>query len=129
MWNVIANDEKKLLLIRSDSTLDLFKVQEVLRHIYLKNEGRYSSYNRLIEMSALADIDTNFDPIRDLIRSYREINPIEDSVKIAAHIPLGVTQAILRIYCQEENMYPNRFLVSGSFDECVHFLSDPPKLP
>ena len=123
MWNVIANDEKKLLLIRSDSTLDLIKVQDVLHHIYINNEGRYSSFHRLIDLSALTDIDTNFDSIRDLVKSYREINPLEDNVKIAVHMPLGVTQAILRIYCQEEKFSTNRYLISGSYNECVHFLS------
>lgn len=122
MWNVIANDEKKLLIIRSDSTLNMVKVQGVLHHIYINNKGKYSSFHRLIDLSALTDIDTNFDSIRDLVKSYREINPLEDNVKIAVHIPLGVTQAILRIYCQEETLKTNRYLVSGSFDECVHFL-------
>ena len=122
MWNVITNDEKRLLLIRSDSTLDFYEVKKVLHHIYISNEGRYSSYHRLIDLSVLTNIDTNFDSIRDLIMSYREIDPLEDNVRIAVLIPFGVTRAILEIYCQQESLNTNRYLVSDSIDECVHFL-------
>ena len=123
MWNVTANNEKKLLLIRSDSTLDIYKVQEVLHHIYIKNEGRYSSYQRLVDLSVLTDINTHFDSIRDLVKFYRITNPLEDNVKTALYMPFGVTRAILEIYCQQESLNTNRYLVSGSIDECVHFLS------
>lgn len=123
MWHVTAKDKKKLLLIRSDSTLDFFKIQGVLHHIYIKNEGRYSSYHRLIDLSILTDVYTNLDSIRDLIKSYREINPLEDNVKIAVYIPFGLTRAILEIYFQEERPNTNRYLLSDSFDKCVHFLS------
>lgn len=122
MWNVTANNEKKLLLIRSDSTLDIYKVQEVLHHIYIKNEGRYSSYQRLVDLSVLTDINTHFNSIRDLVKFYRITNPLEDNVKIALYMPFGVTRAILEIYCQQESLNTNRYLVSGSIDECVHFL-------
>ena len=123
MWNVTANDEKKLLLIRSDNTLNILKIQEVLHYIYIKNQGRYSSYYRLIDLTALTYTDTNFDAIRDLVEKCRTTNPLEENVRIAAYIPIGVTQAILQVYCQVENINTNRYLVSGSFDECVQFLS------
>ena len=124
MWQITEKDEDKLLLIRSDATLDFFKIQEALYQIYIKNGGRYSSYNRLIDLSMLKDINTHFDSIRDLIKAYRNTNPLENNVKIAVYIPFGITQAILQIYCKEENIDTNRFLVSGSFDECVRFLSE-----
>lgn len=122
MWNITVKERENLLLVKSDTTLDFFKIQEALYHIYIKNNGRYSSYNRLIDLSALKDINTHFDSIRDLVKAYRAKNPLENNIKIAVYIPFGITQAILQIYCQEENLDTNRFFVSGSFDECIKFL-------
>lgn len=123
MWNVTANDEEKLLLIKSDSTLNNFNIQNILHDIYVKGQGKYSSYSRLIDLTALTDIDANFDLIRDQVQWYRSANQVEADFKIAMYMPFGILQSFIDVYLQEVEDRGNRLLLSDSLDECAEYLS------
>ena len=53
MWTVTVNDQKSLILVKSDKKLDFSNIQIMLNQIYLENEGKCSWYDRFIDLSCL----------------------------------------------------------------------------
>lgn len=123
MWTINVEDDKNLILLRSGESLSFIDFQNILSQMRLENKGKYASYNRFVDFSILREVNTNYDSIRDLIQKYREVNPIEDHVKIAIYPPSGFLRPIIEFYVQEKELNTAKYLVSSSLQECADFLS------
>ena len=122
MWSIDIKEDQKLVLVKSGASLDYANIQKTLHQIYLENEGRYSAFDRFIDLSNIFDVNAHFDSIRDQIRWYRRANPHEDGVKTAAYLPFGILRAIVEIYVQEDAAENARLMVTGSLDACAEYL-------
>ena len=122
MWSVNVQEDEKLVLIKSGASLDFASIQHVLHQVYLDDEGRYSSYDRFIDLSKIDDVNAHFDSIRDQIYWYRKVNPSESDVKTATYLPFGILRAIVDIYVQEAGSENAGVMVTGSLEECAEYL-------
>lgn len=122
MWSINIKEDENLILVRSGASLDYANIQQTLHQIYLENDGRYSSFDRFIDLSNIGDVNAHFDSIRDQIYWFRKANPYEDKVKTAAYLPFGILRAIVEIYVREDPAENAKLMVTGSLDECADYL-------
>ena len=61
MWNMIKDDNNKLLKIKMSDKLNLDELSDILKAIYTENDGKNSNYNRFADLSDLKDIEIDFD--------------------------------------------------------------------
>ena len=123
MWTVTVNDQKSLILVKSDEKLDFINIQMMLNQVYLDNEGKYSWYDRFIDLSDLQNIEGNLGTIRDHIRLYQKMHPLNDDVKFVVYSPFSILRSIIEFYEQETKDSGFKLKVSSSLDECADFLS------
>ena len=87
MWKMTKDDNNKLLKIKISDTLNLDELSDILKAIYMENDGKNSNYNRFTDLSDLKDIEIDFDKACSHINEYRcSINP-EKPIKISLFIP------------------------------------------
>jgi hypothetical protein len=123
MWNVTTNDHEKLILVKSDEKLNFTNIQAMLNTIYLEYEDKCSCYDRFIDLSDLKDIESNLSVIRDHIRLYQKMRPLNDGVKFVVYLPFSFLRSIIEFYERETKDIGFRLKVSSSLDECAAFLS------
>lgn len=123
MWTMTINDQKSLILVKSDKKLDFINIQMMLNQIYLENEGKCSWYDRFIDLSCLKEIEGNLGIIRDHIRLYHKMHPLHDDVKFAVYSPFRIFRSMIEFYKQEAQDSGFKLEISGSLDECADFLS------
>ncbi|MCG6911181.1 MAG: hypothetical protein LJE94_13795 [Deltaproteobacteria bacterium] len=122
MWSVTINEDRKLVLVKSSASLDYASIRSALHQIYLKDQGRYSSYDRFLDLSKIGDVNAHFDSIRDQIYWYRKANPFENGVKTAVYLPFGILRAVVEIYVQEAGIENGNLMVTDSVDRCAEYL-------
>ena len=73
MWTLNINEEKKLLILRISDTLTLNELSDILRSIYLENDGKIAFYNRFVDMTDIKVIEIDFDTFSFHINRYRRL--------------------------------------------------------
>ena len=63
MWTLNVNEEKKLLILNLSGTLTLDELSEFLKEIYDKNEGKFTTFYRFVDLSALKVIKIDLDTV------------------------------------------------------------------
>jgi hypothetical protein len=61
MWTLNLIEEKKLLILRMSDTLTLNELSDILKAIYMENDGKIAFYNKFVDMSDLKVIEIDFD--------------------------------------------------------------------
>ena len=108
--------------MKSDEKLDFINIQAMLNKIYLEYEGKCLWYDRFIDLSDLKDIEGNLSVIRDHIRLYQKMRPLNDGVKFVVYLPNGFIRSIIEFYEKENKDSGFTLKVSSSLDECAEYL-------
>ena len=128
MWSFNINKEKKLLILKFSGTLTLNELSDILKAIYLKNDGENAFYNRFVDMTDIKVIEIDFDTFSFYINRYRRLIKHDTPVKISLFIPENYIGGFPHLY---KSMLSNeQFLIeiSDSLDDCAEYLSVDKKL-
>ena len=87
MWTLNVNEEKKLLILNLSGTLTLDELSEFLKEIYDKNEGKFATFYRFVDLSALKVIKIDLDTVSSRVYEYRRRIIPDTPVKISLFIP------------------------------------------
>ena len=86
MWTLNVNEEKQLLLLNLSGTLTLDELSEFLKEIYDKNEGKFTTFYRFVDLSALKVIKIDLDTVSSCVHEYRRRIIPDTTVKISLFI-------------------------------------------
>ena len=67
MWALNINEETKLLVLKLSDTLTLDELSEFLNEIYDKNDGKFATFNRFVNLSALKEIKIDLETVSSRI--------------------------------------------------------------
>ena len=123
MWTLNPDEENKLLILKLSETLTLNELSEFLKEIYDKNEGKFATFNRFVDLSALKDIKVDIDTASSRIREYRCLIKPDNPVKISLFVPQKYIQGFSYLYKSmlSDDMFKLEIL--DSLDKCAEYLS------
>ena len=98
MWTLNPDEENKLLILKLSETLTLNELSEFLKEIYDKNEGKFATFNRFVDLSALKDIKVDIDTASSRIREYRCLIKPDKPIKISLFIPQKYIRGFSYLY-------------------------------
>ena len=128
MWTLNINEENKLLILRISDTLTLNELSEFLKEIYDKNDGKFATYNRFVDLSDLKDIEIDFDTFSSHISRYRRLIKPDTPVKISLFIPENYIGGFPHLYKSMLSDDLFQIEILDSLDECAEYLSVDKKL-
>ena len=128
MWTLNVNEEKKLLILNLSGTLTLDELSEFLKEIYDKNEGKFATFYRFVDLSALKDIKIDLDTVSSRVHEYRRRIIPDTPVKISLFIPQKYISGFSYLYKSmlSDDMFKIEIL--DSLDKCADYLSVDKKL-
>ena len=128
MWTLNVNEEKKLLVLNLSGTLTLDELSEFLKEIYDKNEGKFATFYRFVDLSALKDIKIDLDTVSSRVHEYRRRIIPDTPVKISLFIPQKYISGFSYLYKSmlSDDMFKIEIL--DSLDKCAEYLSVDKKL-
>ena len=128
MWTLNVNEEKKLLILNLSGTLTLDELSEFLKEIYDKNEGKFATFYRFVDLSALKDIKIDLDTVSSRVHEYRRRIIPDTPVKISLFIPQKYISGFSYLYKSmlSDDMFKIEIL--DSLDKCAEYLSVDKKL-
>jgi len=123
MWTVTAIDDQRLMVIKLDGTFDYHSLEDMLRQVYMKDAGKYASYNRFADLSGVENIELDVDTVVETVRFYRQLKLPTNRVKVAVHLSFGMTGSLVQIYrllTETDTMF--NLQIFRSVEECAEFL-------
>jgi hypothetical protein len=128
MWTLNVNEEKKLLVLNLSGTLTLDELSEFLKEIYDKNEGKFATFYRFVDLSALKVIKIDLDTVSSCVHEYRRRIIPDTPVKISLFIPQKYISGFSYLYKSmlSDDMFKIEIL--DSLDKCAEYLSVDKKL-
>ena len=128
MWTININKEKKLLKLKLSDTLTLNELSEFLEEIYDKNEGKFATFYRFVDLSALKVIKIDLDTVSSRVHEYRRRIIPDTPVKISLFIPQEYISGFSYLYKSmlSDDMFKIEIL--DSLDKCAEYLSVDKKL-
>jgi hypothetical protein len=128
MWTLNVNEEKKLLVLNLSGTLTLDELSEFLKEIYDKNEGKFATFYRFVDLSALKVIKIDLDTVSSRVHEYRRRIIPDTPVKISLFIPQKYISGFSYLYKSmlSDDMFKIEIL--DSLDKCAEYLSVDKKL-
>ena len=128
MWSLNVNEEKKLLILNLSGTLTLDELSEFLKEIYDKNEGKFATFYRFVDLSALKVIKIDLDTVSSRVHEYRRRIIPDSPVKISLFIPQEYISGFSYLYKSmlSDDMFKIEIL--DSLDKCAEYLSVDKKL-
>ena len=128
MWSLNVNEEKKLLILNLSGTLTLDELSEFLKEIYDKNEGKFATFYRFVDLSALKAIKIDLDTVSSRVHEYRRRIIPDTPVKISLFIPQKYISGFSYLYKSmlSDDMFKIEIL--DSLDKCAEYLSVDKKL-
>ena len=128
MWTLNVNEEKKLLILNLSGTLTLDELSEFLKEIYDKNEGKFATFYRFVDLSALKVIKIDLDTVSSRVHEYRRRIIPDTPVKISLFIPQKYISGFSYLYKSmlSDDMFKIEIL--DSLDKCAEYLSVDKKL-
>ena len=126
MWTVTANEAQGIILIKSDTRFDFPSLQKILSRIYLENDGKYASFKRFADLSAIDQFDVNLETFAENLHLYRQISPLGSDVKMAVYFPASTpstTKSLARLFMDVAENDALRIRVFHSLDACADYLS------
>jgi hypothetical protein len=128
MWSFNINEEKKLLILKFSDTLTLNELSDILKAIYIENDGENAFYNRFVDMTDLKVIEIEFDTLSSHINKYRRLTKPDNPVKISLFIPKNYIGGFPQLYKSMLSNDQFSIEISDSLEECAEYLSVDKKL-
>jgi hypothetical protein len=128
MWSLNINEEKKLLILKFSDTLTLNELSDILKAIYIENDGANAFYNRFVDMTDLKVIEIDFDTFSSRINKYRRLTKPDNPVKISLFIPENYIGGFPQLYKSMLSNDQFSIEISDSIEECAEYLSVDKKL-
>ena len=128
MWTINLNKDKKLLILRLSDTLTLNELSEILKAIYIENDGKIAFYNRFVDMSDLKSLEIDFDTFAFYINKYRRLIKPDTPVKISLFIPENYVGGFPHLYKSMLSDDLFQIEIIDSLDKCAEYLSVDKKL-
>jgi hypothetical protein len=123
MWTINLNKDKKLLILRLSDTLTLNELSDYLKEIYDKDDGKFASFNRFVDLSALKEIKIDLDTVSSYVHKYRRQIKPDNPVKISLFVPQKYVKGFSYLYKSmlSDDMFKLEIL--DSLDKCAEYLS------
>jgi hypothetical protein len=123
MWKINLNKDKKLLILRLSDTLTLNELSEYLKEIYDKDDGKFATFNRFVDLSALKEIKIDLDTFSSYVHKYRRQIKPDSPVKISLFVPQKYVKGFSYLYKSmlSDDMFKLEIL--DSLDKCAEYLS------
>jgi hypothetical protein len=128
MWSLNINEKNKLLILRISDTLTLNELSDILKAIYIENDGKIAFYNRFVDMTDLKVIEIDFDTFSSHISRYRRLIKPDTPVKISLFIPENYIGGFPHLYKSMLSDDLFSIEISDSLDDCADYLSVDKKL-
>ena len=128
MWTININEEDKLLILTISDTLTLNELLEYLKEIYDKNDGKFSAFNRFVNLSALKEIKIDLDTVSLHVHEYRRQIKPDNPVKISLFIPQKYITGFSYLYKSMLSDDLFKIEILESLDQCAEYLSVDKKL-
>jgi hypothetical protein len=128
MWTLNVNEEKKLLVLNLSGTLTLDELSEFLKEIYDKNEGKFATFYRFVDLSALKVIKIDLDTVSSRVHEYRRRIIPDTPVKISLFIPQEYISGFSYLYKSMLSDDLFKIEILDSLDKCAEYLSVDKKL-
>ena len=128
MWTLNVNEEKKLLILNLSGTLTLDELSEFLKEIYDKNEGKFATFYRFVDLSALKVIKIDLDTVSSRVHEYRRRIIPDSPVKISLFIPQEYISGFSYLYKSMLSDDLFKIEILDSLDKCAEYLSVDKKL-
>ena len=128
MWTLNINEENKLLKLKISDTLTLNELSDILKAIYLENDGKNAFYNRFVDMTDLKVIEIDFDTFSSHINRYRRLIKPDNPVKISLFIPENYIGGFPHLYKSMLSNDQFSIEILDSLEECAEYLSVDKKL-
>ena len=122
MWTLNINKEKKLLIFRISGTLTLNELSDILKAIYIENDGKNAFYLRFVDMTDLKVIEIDFDTFSSHINRYRKLTKPDTPVKISLFIPENYIGGFPHLYKSMLSDDLFSIEISDSLDDCAEYL-------
>ena len=119
MWTLNLIEEKKLLILKISKTLTLNELSDILKAIYIENDGKIAFYNRFVDMTDLKVIEIDFDTFSSHISRYRRLIKPDTPVKISLFIPEDYIGGFPHLYKSMLSDDLFSIEISDSLDECA----------
>jgi len=128
MWTLNVNEEKKLLILNLSGTLTLDELSEFLKEIYDENEGKFATFYRFVDLSALKVIKIDLDTVSSRVHEYRRRIIPDTPVKISLFIPQEYISGFSYLYKSMLSDDLFKIEILDSLDKCAEYLSVDKKL-
>ncbi len=123
MWTLNLIEEKKLLILRISDTLTLNELSEYLKEIYDKNDGKFATFNRFVDLSALKEIKIDLDTVSAHVHQYRRQITPDNPVKISLFVPQKYVKGFSYLYKSMLSDDLFKLEILESLDKCAEYLS------
>ena len=128
MWTINLNKDKKLLILRLSDTLTLNELSEYLKEIYDKDDGKFATFNRFVDLSALKEIKIDLDTFSSYVHKYRRQIKPDNPVKISLFVPQKYIIGFSYLYKSMLSDELFKLEIFDSLDKCAEYLSVDKKL-
>ena len=99
------------------------ELSEFLKEIYDKNEGKFATFNRFVDLSALKDIKVDIETASSRIREYRCLIKPDKPIKISLFIPQKYISGFSYLYKTMLSDDLFKIEILDSLDQCAEYLS------
>jgi len=123
MWKINLNKDKKLLILRLSDTLTLNELSEYLKEIYDKDDGKFATFNRFVDLSALKEIKIDLDTFSSYVHKYRRQIKPDSPVKISLFVPQKYVKGFSYLYKSMLSDEMFKLEILDSLDKCAEYLS------
>jgi hypothetical protein len=123
MWKLNINDDNELLLLQISDELNLKELSNILKAIYIENNGESSTYNRFADLTGLKNIKIDTDTASSCFNKYRCMIKPDRPVKISLFVPQKYIAGFPYLYRSMSGNDLFEIEISDSLDECAKYLS------
>ena len=123
MWTLNINEQKKLLTLTISDILTLNELSEFLKEIYDENDGKFATFNRFVNLSALKEIKIDLDTVSSNVHEYRRQIKPDNPVKISLFIPQKYIMGFSYLYKSMLSDDQFKIEILDSLDKCAEYLS------
>ena len=123
MWTLDINEQKKLLTLTISDILTLNELSEFLKEIYDENDGKFATFNRFVNLSALKEIKIDLDTVSSNVHEYRRQIKPDNPVKISLFIPQKYIMGFSYLYKSMLSDDQFNIEILESLDKCAEYLS------
>ena len=123
MWSLNVNEDQKLLVLKLSDVLTLNELSEFLIEVYDKNDGKFATFDRFVDLSTLKEIDIDMETVSSCIHDYRcHIKP-DNPIRISLFVPQKYIRGFSYLYKSMLSDELFKLEILDSIDECAKYLS------